>query len=194
MPQATDEQIPKPLTYTLMYHFLWFVVFLASTGGLTLLFLTTGSSDLAAALVPPLSLLFYTLVAAAGSLATYVVRVRVLLGEMSKDEAFHWSAISSWFVLAFAPLTLIAWWLTSQALDRFFHLTAADWPLEAHLTAGVVRVEVIVWWLSHLLSVRGISRGRKRYLPLGARPGAPTQATASVGTLNEPALPSEVRG
>ncbi len=53
MPQATDEQIPKPLTYTLMYHFLWFVVFLASTGGLTLLFLTTGSADLAAALLPP---------------------------------------------------------------------------------------------------------------------------------------------
>ncbi len=34
------------------------------------------------------------------------------------------------------------------------------WPVPVEMTALVVEVEVVVWWLSHLLSVRGLASGR----------------------------------
>ena len=34
MPTASEQQVPKPLTYTLMYHALWSVMFLLSAAAL----------------------------------------------------------------------------------------------------------------------------------------------------------------
>jgi len=48
------------------------------------------------------------------------------------------------------------------------------------LTEGAIKVEVIVWWLSHLLSVRGLIRGRRDYV----RPAPPVEAeTAPIASI-----------
>ena len=44
MPAASDDQVPKPLTYTLMYHFLWFILFFLSAIMLVVLFAMSGRS------------------------------------------------------------------------------------------------------------------------------------------------------
>ena len=83
MPLASEEQVPKPLTYTLMYHFLWCVLFLLSAGALAGVFLAAGQ-PLGVALGAPLPLVFFGLLAGLGALITYVVRVQVLLGQASR--------------------------------------------------------------------------------------------------------------
>jgi hypothetical protein len=169
MPLASEEQVPKPLTYTLMYHFLWCVLFLLSAAALTGVFFAAGQPA-AVALTAPLPLVFFGVVAGLGSLATYVVRIQVLLNEASKEDAFRWSAISSWGVILLAP---VAWLLWRLIFDPMAH------GVPAAITSMVVQVELIVWWLSHLLSVRGLSRGRRKYLSgegLSGGSGVPAMA------------------
>lgn len=161
MPAATDDQVPKPLTYTLMYHFLWAVLFFLSALALYGVFQT---SRYGGALVvgPPLALAALGLIAFGGFLATYVVRVQIILGQMSKEAGFTWSSRSSWAVIVLAPALFGAWKLALEPLARA-HWPGV-WPVTVEMTVMVAQVEVVVWWLSHLLSVRGLTRGRKRYL------------------------------
>jgi hypothetical protein len=163
MPLASEEQVPKPLTYTLMYHFLWCVLFLLSAAALTGVFLAAGQ-PLGVALTAPLPLVFFGVVAGVGSLATYVVRIQVLLDEASKEDAFRWSALSSWGVILLAPVAWLLWRLIFDPMAR---------SVPADITSMVVQVELIVWWLSHLLSVRGLSRGRRKYLAGEGPTGGP---------------------
>jgi hypothetical protein len=160
MPAASDDQVPKPLTYTLMYHVLWSVLFWLSA--LTLFILFAGRNwGVALTFGPPAVLGALGLVAALGGLATYIVRVQLLLGEISKEDGFRWSSRSSWAVIVIAPVLFGAltwarsWWGTG-------------WATPLDMAVAVAQVEVAVWWLSHLLSVRGLVRGRKRYLPPAA--------------------------
>jgi hypothetical protein len=123
-----------------------------------------------------LGLAFFGLVAGAGALVAYSVRVQILVGETSRGEAFTVSAVSSWAVLVFAPFALGFWRFVAEPLAREWWTEGASWPITAQITAAVVYVEVIVWWLSHLLSVRGLRRGRTRYLGHApAHSGAPGQ-------------------
>ncbi|MGH2352225.1 MAG: hypothetical protein ACRDI2_21280 [Chloroflexota bacterium] len=168
MPIAPEEQVPKPLTYTLMYHFLWGILFLLSAITLAGVFLVSGQ-PVTRALLAPLGLVFFALVAGLGTLATYAVRVQVLLGELTKEDAFRWSAASSWGVLLFAPVAWLLWRFVVDPLAR---------SVPGQITSMVVEVEVIVWWLSHLLSVRGLSRGRKKHLQT-AGPPAPAPSPAA---------------
>ncbi|HEX2186073.1 MAG TPA: hypothetical protein VHN78_11275 [Chloroflexota bacterium] len=153
MPVASEEQVPKELTYTLMYHFLWCVLFMLSAIALGGVFLAAGQ-PLGRALGAPLGLVFFALVAGLGTLATYVVRVQILLGELPVEEAFRWSAVSSRAVLIFAPLAWLVWRFVLDPLAQ---------SVPAQITSMVIQVEVIVWWLSHLLSVRGLARGRRKH-------------------------------
>ena len=169
MPLASEEQVPKPLTYTLMYHFLWCVLFLLSAAALAGVFLAAGQ-PVGVALTAPLPLVFFGVVAGFGSLVTYAVRIQVLLNEASREAAFRWSAISSWGVILLAP---VAWLLWRVVFDPMARSVPAD------ITSMVVQVELIVWWLSHLLSVRGLARGRRKYLSgegLTGGPGVPAMA------------------
>jgi len=175
MPAASDDQVPKPLTYTLMYHFLWCVLFWLSA--LTV-FLILAGRDWGVALTfgPPAVLGALGLIAAVGALTTYVVRVQLLLGELTKEDGFRWSSRSSWAVIALAPVLFGAWKL---ALEPLAHAHWSErWPAPVTMTQAVAEVEVVVWWLSHLLSVRGLARGRKRYLGQAANagPGVPRVA------------------
>lgn len=154
MPLASEEQVPKPLTYTLMYHFLWCVLFLLSAVALAGVFLAAGQPP-GVALTAPLPLVTFGFLAGAGALVTYIIRVQVLLGEVSRESAFRWSAVSSWGVIVLAPVAWLLWRLVFDPLAR---------SVPADITSMVVQVELIVWWLSHLLSVRGLSRGRRTYL------------------------------
>ena len=158
MPTASEEQVPKALTYTLMYHFLWCVMFTLSAVALAGIFLASGW-PLGSALAAPLGLVFFAAVAGIGALATYVVRVQVLLGQLSRAQAFRWSAVSSWGVLLFAPVAWLLWHYLAVPRARSLPEQMSGWFIE---------VEVIVWWLSHLLSVRGLSRGRRRHDPAAA--------------------------
>jgi hypothetical protein len=160
MPTATEEQVPKPLTYTLMYHFLWSVLFLLSALTLFGIFLSAGQG-LALTVLPPLSLALLGIIAGVGAFATYAVRIQILLGNLTKEDAFRWSARSSWAVLLFAPALFATWQLLVEPLARLQWGSA--WPVPVEMTIAVAKVEVVVWWISHLLSVRGLSRGRKRY-------------------------------
>ena len=191
MPVASEEQVPKALTYTLMYHFLWCVMFALSALTLTGVFLASGHG-LGRALLRPLPLVFLALVAGAGAFATYVIRVEVLLGEVDKARAFRWSAISSWAVLAFAPALWLVW---SFGIERLVAGGLQSWSVPAQMTAMVLKVEVIVWWLSHLLSVRGLSRGRKRVLGSAGAPAASAvispDAPATAPASRAPAIAGE---
>ena len=166
MPVASDEQVPKALTYTLMYHFLWCFMFVMSGLALSALFLATGWGAQRALLAP--GALYATgLVAGIGSFAAYGVRLNVLLGDCSKDEAFRWSSASSWAVLMLAPILWAAWVLAEPFARGIWNSGQAWAPPEA-ISSLMFKVEVIVWWLSHLLSVRGLTRGR-RLLPAAAQ-------------------------
>ncbi len=166
MPLASEEQVPKPLTYTLMYHFLWCAMFLLSAVGLMALFLAAGAG-FPRAVLAPWPLLALALVAGAGSFATYAVRIQVLLGEFDKAEAFHWSEASSWAVLIFAPVVWLLWVLIEPGVQ---HLVTGGrpWAPPEAIVSATFKVETIVWWLSHLLSVRGLTRGRRKYLVAAA--------------------------
>ena len=73
-------------------------------------------------------------------------------------------------MIVLAPVAWLLW--------RFvFDPLAGSVP--AQITSMVVQVELIVWWLSHLLSVRGLARGRRVYLQgqgLGAGTGMASMA------------------
>ncbi|MBI3974614.1 MAG: hypothetical protein HY332_25345 [Chloroflexi bacterium] len=175
MPTATEEQVPKPLTYALMYHFLWFVFFLLTVLMLEGVLLAAGRRD-AAALLPPLALLVFAAIAAAGSLAAFSIRVQVLLGKMHREEAFDGAAAGSRAILVLVPAVLALWWALTRTVWR-----DAGWSQPVQMTVAVAQVELVVWWLSHLASVRGLARGRKKYLAgAGARgPAAPPPAMAN---------------
>ncbi len=184
MPLASEEQVPKPLTYTLMYHLLWCILFLLSALALAGVFLAAGQ-PVGRALGAPLSVVFFGLVAGAGALASYAVRVQILLGQLSTADGFRWSATSSWGVLLFAPLAWLLW--------RFIFDPRAQ-SVPAQITSMVIQVELIVWWLSHLLSVRGLTRGRRTFLQASAvkQPGAARQPVAA-GLPPAPSLIGEGR-
>jgi hypothetical protein len=171
MPAASDAQIPKPLTYTLMYHFLWFVLFLLSALTFWGIFLSTGWG-FQLGVLPPLVFVALAVVAGVGFFATYVIRVQILLGNLNKEEGFRWSGRSSWAVVLLAPSLFGLWKL---ALEPLAHGAWPErWPIPVQMTLTAAEVEVVVWWLSHLLSVRGLARGRKVYLA-----PAPTSAVAT---------------
>lgn len=162
MPTATDSQVPKPLTYTLMYHFLWAMLFWLSALTLGGVFLSAGRT-LTTVLLAPLPLVVLALVATVGTLATYVVRVEVLLGNVSRADAFRWSAWSSWSVVIVAPVLFCVWQMGLEALAHQIWGGGASWSVPVEMAVATTKVEVVVWGLSHLLSVRGLTRGRKKY-------------------------------
>jgi hypothetical protein len=176
VPAATDAQVPKPLTYTLMYHFLWCVLFFLSALTLFGVFLASGRG-FGEAVVPPLILVALGLIAGFGFLATYVVRVQLLLGQVTWEEAFRWSSRSSWAVIAFAPALFALWKLALEPLARL--LWGATWSVPLQMTVTMAEVEVVIWWISHLMSVRGLAKGRKRYLAPAAAPAAPSMAAGA---------------
>jgi len=165
MPGASAEQVPKPLTYALMYHGLWAVLFLASWLALTVVFLSTGQG-IVHGLLPPLSLLGLGLLAAGGFLVTYVARVHLLEGTVTVAEAYEMSRWSAQAVLALAPALLLLR-LAAAPLARAL-LRIETWPLTLTLTGAVFQVELVVWWLSHLLNLNGLRRGLRREVGLAA--------------------------
>jgi hypothetical protein len=165
MPVASEEQVPKPLTYTLMYHLLWAVMFGWSALVLGGVFVTLGRP-----VASVLWLVLLTVLSGVGALVTYSVRIQVLLGELSKAEAFRWSEASSAAVLIFAPLAFMLWFVFIDP-----HLRSAP----AQMTAMMVKVELVIWWLSHLLSIRGLARGRKKYLSVEATSGEAGKSSRS---------------
>src|SRR5579884_3881991 len=90
MPVASEEQVPKPLTYTLMYHLLWAIMFGLSALALGGVFVASGQP-----VASVLWLVLLAVLAGVGTLVTYSVRVQVLLGALGKAEAFRWSEASS---------------------------------------------------------------------------------------------------
>jgi hypothetical protein len=87
----------------------------------------------------------------------------VLLGEFDKTEAFRWSEASSWGVLILAPIVWLLWVAVEPGVQHLVN-GGRPWAPPEAIVSAMVKVEIVVWWLSHLLSVRGLSRGRKRYL------------------------------
>jgi hypothetical protein len=188
MPLASAEQVPKPLTYTLMYHGLWCVMFLLSAVGLMALFLASGF-DVPRAVLAPWPLLALALVAGIGSFATYAVRIQVLLGEFDKTEAFRWSEASSWVILLFAPLIWLLWVLIEPGVRQM--VTAGrPWAPPEAIVSATFKVETVVWWLSHLLSVRGLTRGRRKYL--AAAPAEPPATGAADSSAAVPTVTSDI--
>jgi hypothetical protein len=172
MPTATEAQVPKPLTYTLMYHVLWFVMFLLSAASLALLLLASGWGA-GRSLLAALPLLGLALIAGLGALATYAIRVQLLLGEVDWAQAFRWSEASSWAVIVVAPLVWGAWVLLEPAAQRLWN-HGQPWAVPEAIASAMFKVEIVIWWLSHLLSIRGLARGRRKYL-------APSQPDAGAG-------------
>jgi hypothetical protein len=177
MPRASEEQVPKPLTYTLMYHFLWCVMFLLSAALLWSIFLASGQRS-ASAILAPLAVVAFALLAGVGALGAYELRVRLLLNEVTREEAFRWSAFSSRVVIVFAAAVLAAWALVLAPLARSLWGGGQPWPVPVLMTEALLQVELVVWGLSHLMSVRGISRGRKKYLTDSAAPAVAPPAAA----------------
>ncbi len=165
MPVASEEQVPKPLTYTLMYHLLWAIMFGLSALALGGVFVASGQP-----VASVLWLVLLAVLAGVGTLVTYSVRVQVLLGALGKAEAFRWSEASSAAVLIFAPAALALWFAFVDPHVR---------SVPAQMTAMMVKVELVVWWLSHLLSIRGLVRGRKKYLSTEAGSNAAGESGGS---------------
>lgn len=184
MPTASEEEVPKPLTYTLMYHGLWCVMFVLSAVGLAALFLATGWG-FPRAIVGPLAIFALGLVAGIGAFAAYGIRLSVLLGDATKEEAFQWSAVSSRTVLIVAPILWAVWYVAEPSAQATWN-GGRDWAPPEGISSLMFKVEVIVWWLSHLLSVRGLARGRRKYLAAleQDRPAKPAAAPAA----SQPAL------
>jgi hypothetical protein len=190
MPVASEEQVPKPLTYTLMYHFLWCVMFVLSAVALMALFLAAGVG-FPRAVLAPWPLLALALAAGIGSFATYAVRLQVLLGEFDKTEAFRWSEASSWGVLIVAPIVWLLWVILEPGVQHLVN-GGRPWAPPEAIVSAMVKVEIVVWWLSHLLSVRGLSRGRKRYLVATTQRDAPAGASGTTAPADGD-LPSSSR-
>jgi hypothetical protein len=162
MPAASDEQVPKPLTYTLMYHGLWAAMFFLSYLVLASVFISS-DRGLLRSLAAPWPLLALAVVAAGGFLAAYGIRLSVLVGDFGKDDAFRWSTGSSWAVIVLAPL-LWGVWVMVEPRVRATITGGQPWAPPEAITSAMFKVEVVVWWLSHLLSIRGLARGRRKYL------------------------------
>lgn len=163
MPSVDNVLVPKPLTYTLMYHGLWAVIFLLTAVVYWAIFLASGQPTFRA-IVPPLGLVALSLVAGIGAWLSYKTRLGVLTGAASWDDAFTLSAWSSWAVLVFAPTSLAAWQWIAIPLGRQIGIDDGWAGVPGTLTEGAIIVEVIVWWLSHLLSVRGLIQGRRMFV------------------------------
>lgn len=163
MPAVDNVLVPKPLTYTLMYHGLWAVIFMLTAVVYWGIFIASGQPTFRA-LVPPLGLVGLAVIAGFGAWLSYMTRLGVLLGEASWDDAFTLSSWSSWAVIVFAPVFLASWQWGLIPLAHQFGLQEGWAGVPGALTEGAIRVEVIVWWLSHLLSIRGIIQGRRTYL------------------------------
>lgn len=73
MPAVDNVLVPKPLTYTLMYHGLWAVIFLLTAIVYWGIFLASGQ-PVFRALVPPLGLVALALVAGFGAWLSYKTR------------------------------------------------------------------------------------------------------------------------
>ena len=102
MPAATDAQVPKPLTYTLMYHFLWCVLFLLSALTLFGVFLASNAGarhGFAGGLLPPIILV---------ALGGLIVSAVVLL--FASGSTFFW----------IFGLALCLWVGPAQASSRSF--------------------------------------------------------------------------
>lgn len=152
MPSAPEAQVPRPLTYALMFHLVWTLLFAISGVGLAGLFLSAGQPVSAAGL----PLLFLLPLAAFSFLllvGLFVARVQLVAGALDRDTVFGWSEASGWVVLAVAPAGwLFAWWWRQ-----------ATPPLTTELTSRLTQVELVVWWLSHLLGVMMLRGARRRY-------------------------------
>jgi hypothetical protein len=170
-----------------MYHFLWCVMFLLSAALLWSIFLAAGQRSTAAVL-SPLAVVAFALIAGVGALVTYDLRVRLLLDEVSREDAFRWSANSSRAVIVFAAAVLALWALVLAPLARSLWGSGQPWPVPVLMTEALLQVELVVWGLSHLMSVRGLSRGRKKYL----EPGAPSAAAPAPTSPPAAAVPTLV--
>lgn len=162
MPAVDNAIVPKPLTYTLMYHALWAVLFMLTAVVYWGMFLASGQPAFRA-IVPPLGLVALAGVAGIGAWFSYKMRLAVLLGEATWDDAFTLSAWSSWAVIVLAPALLGVWLWGLIPAAHALGLPDGWAGAPGILTEGAIKVEVIVWWLSHLLSIRGIIRGRRVY-------------------------------
>ena len=92
MPLASEEHVPKPLTYALMYHVVWSLLFGVSGVGLAILFLATGQSW-QRSLLPPTGLVAFGMLSGFGVLALYVVRVQLMTENVEQRTAYR---LSQW--------------------------------------------------------------------------------------------------
>jgi hypothetical protein len=111
----------------------------------------------------PWPLLALAVAAAGGFVAVYGIRLSVLVGDFNKDDAFRWSAGSSWAVIVLAPLLWGVWVMVEPRVQAAI-TGGQPWAPPEAITSAMFKVEVVVWWLSHLLSIRGLARGRRTYL------------------------------
>lgn len=160
MPLASEERVPKPLTYALMYHVVWALLFGASGLGLAILFWAIGHSW-QRSLLPPAGLIAFGLLSGFGVLALYVVRVQLMTENIEQQTAYRLSQWSNRVVLVFAPAFLLLFRFALEPLSRTV-LGVTEWPMTASIASTALQVEVVVWWLSHLLSMSQVSRARRR--------------------------------
>lgn len=160
MPLASEERVPKPLTYALMYHVVWVVMFGASGFGLAGLFLFAGHSW-QLSLVPPMGLLVFAFLSGIGVLSLYVIRVQLMTENVEHRTAYLVSQWSNRVVLIFAPAFLLLFRYLLEPLARAA-TGVSDWPITFSIASAALQVEIIVWWLSHLLSTSQVARARKR--------------------------------
>ena len=160
MPLASEEHVPKPLTYALMYHVVWALLFGASGLGLAILFLVAGHSW-QRSLLPPAGLIAFALLSGLGVLVLYVVRVQLMTENVEQRTAYRLSQWSNRAVLVFAPAFLLLFRFALEPLARTV-LGVSEWPVTAAIASAALQVEVAVWWLSHLLSMSQVARARKR--------------------------------
>ena len=159
MPLASEEHVPKPLTYALMYHVVWALLFGASGVGLAILFLVVGHSW-QRSLLPPAGLFAFGLLSGCGVLALYVVRVQLMTENIERQTAYRISQWSNRVVLVFAPVFLLLFHFALEPLTRMV-LGVSEWPMTAAIASTALQVEVVVWWLSHLLSMSQVRRARR---------------------------------
>ena len=160
MPLASEEQVPKPLTYALMYHVIWALLFGVTGLGLVILFKVVGHSW-PRSLLPPAGLIAFGLLCGVGVLALYVVRVQLMTDNVEQQTAYRLSQWSNRVVLVFAPVFLLLFRFALEPLARTV-LGVSEWPVTAAIASAALQVEVAVWWLSHLLSMSQLGRARKR--------------------------------
>ena len=160
MPLASEEKVPKPLTYALMYHVIWALLFGVSGVGLAILFLVAGQSW-QRSLLAPSGLVVFGLLSGCGVLALYVVRVQLMTDDIEQQTAYRVSQWSNRVVLVFAPAFLLLFRFALEPLARAV-LGVSEWPVTATIASAALQVEVAVWWLSHLLSMSQVARARKR--------------------------------